>query len=121
MVLISLIATILAACSTKRNEAKVREKLLGTWRADWDASRTLENRADGSFVTKFTIDRTNAVTIEGEWRVQGGFIVGTMTNSSWPNVVTGAESNKIISVSENKLVVLGRDGGTNELVLSRVQ
>jgi hypothetical protein len=88
---------------------------VGTWEADRGPARTIENTPNGRFVATFARNRTNAVTIEGMWQVKDGFIVGTMTKASLPNAGPAVESNKVISIDDNKLVVLSKFGGTNLL------
>jgi hypothetical protein len=105
--------------SEEASDSNMRQMLIGTWATDWDPSRTVENKPDGSCVVKFTINLTNAVTHEGTWQVKDGFVVGTTTNASWPNAMLEVESNKVVSIDDDKLVILSRDGGTNLLTLHK--
>jgi predicted Ser/Thr protein kinase len=106
---------LLPADRTQPSDEQIRNKIVGTWTCDWDHSRTVENKPDASYVCKFTINVTNEVTHEGTWRVEDGFIVMTMTNASWPDAMLEVESNKLVSIDDYKMVVLGSQGGTNVL------
>ncbi len=116
-----ILSLVLTACRTGPSDAKIREKLVGTWIADEDSSRTVEARADGSYVTRFTFNRTNAIAAQGRWQVRNGFVFAMMTNATalWPGATFVLVSNKVVSIDDRKLVFEGRGGGTNTLSLHR--
>jgi hypothetical protein len=104
----------LTACSRSPDDAKIREKLIGTWVADWDPSVAVQNKPNGTFVITITRDLTNVLKAEGFWQVKGGTLTTTTTNASWPNAELKAEKGKVLSIDARKLVVQGAPGGQPE-------
>jgi hypothetical protein len=102
----------LAACSTVTKDAKIRQDLPGIWVADWDPSRIIEVKPDGTCASKFTVNLTNMLTFAGCWQVERGIVRFTVTNASnaRPGAVGEVEANKVVSIDAQKLVVLSRDG-----------
>ncbi len=112
---------LLAACSTVPGDARIRQKLVGTWKT---SRGTTENRPDGSYVHKFTINAphrgTKDLTEEGTWQVKDGYIFVTVTNEPWPNTDHSVLRLKVISVDAHALVLRDDDKHmTNELVAHR--
>lgn len=109
----------MTACSIRQSDAEIRRELVGTWVADWDYSKIIENRADGTCVSTFTVNLTNSMTFVGVWQVKDGMIYSTITNAARSGEPSGAESNKIVSIDDRRLVVLSAHSRTNELVFHK--
>jgi hypothetical protein len=99
IMLLSVMGLLLISCVTLSGDASIRRGAVGLWMSDSQPGRVIDNRGDGTFVQ--TRYGTNA--IRGTWNVRDGYIVGTFS----PDRV---ESNKVISLSADTLVVLSIDG-----------
>lgn len=106
---------LLAAC-TSLSDSRVRQKAVGTWTWTPDGihSKTLQNRADGSYVITIPVNPTNTLTEEGTWQVKGGFIIGKTTKAAWTNDTLEVWSNKVVSIDDRKMGILTPDGWANE-------
>ena len=51
-------------------------------------------------------------TVKGTWRVKNGYVIGTVTNASRLDDNFQVESNKVVSILGDKMVVLSIDGQT---------
>jgi len=120
---ISVIATsllLLFGCSRTPSDAEIQRLLVGTWRLDQDPTKTIQNKPDGSYIVQFARGSSNVV-VEGTWQVKAGFVIATMTNApSWfgpqdPVARHKSESNKVVSIGENKMVFLSSQDGTTAL------
>jgi hypothetical protein len=111
---------LLFGCSRPPSDAEIQRLLVGTWRMDQEPSKTTQNRPDGSYILQLATGSSNLL-VEGTWHVKAGFVIATMTNApSWygpqdPVARQQAESNKVVSINEHKLVVLSSQDGTTIL------
>ena len=121
---IAMITLVLFGCSKQLSDAKIQKLLVGTWRLDQEPSKTIQNKADGSYVLQLARGGSNIV-VEGTWQVKAGFVIGTMTNApSWygpqdPVARQSAESNKVVSIDAYKLTVLSSQDGTTKVTAHR--
>jgi hypothetical protein len=91
----------LTACKTTTSDTAIRRQIVGLWSLDSSLDKVIENKSDGTIVV-----RINGVeTARGTWQVKDGFIIEELGSSI-------VESNKIVSVSGDKMVVLSIDGHT---------
>ena len=117
---VATIQLLLCGCNRTPNDAEIQRLLVGTWSLDQDTSKTLQNKPDGSYIVHLARGSSNVV-LKGIWQVRAGFVVATLTNApSWfgaqdPGARHRAESNKVVSVDEHKLVFLRSQDGTTVL------
>ncbi len=111
---------LLFGCSRPPSDAKIERLLVGTWRMDQEPSKTVQNKADGSYTLLLARGGSNVVVM-GAWQVKGGFVIATMTNApSWygpqdPVARHRAESNKVVSIDDHKAVFLSSQDSTTML------
>ena len=111
---------LLFGCGRAPNDAEIQRLLVGRWRLDQEPSKTIQNKPDGSYIAQLARGSSNVV-LEGTWQVTAGFVIATMTNApSWfgpqdPVARHRAESNKVVSVDEQKMVFLSSQDGTTVL------
>lgn len=92
---------------------------MATWVADWDPLKSIEHKVDGTCVAKFTVNRTNSLTFVGVWQVKQEMIISSITNAAASGEPFGVESNKVVSIHDQRLVLLSAHGKTNELVFHK--
>jgi hypothetical protein len=115
---------LLFGCSRTPSDATIQRLLVGTWRMDQEPSKTIQNKADGSY-TLLLVRGSSNVVVGGTWQVKAGFIIAAATNApSWygpqdPVARQRAESNKVVSIDEHKLVVLSSQDGATMLTAHR--
>jgi len=98
MVALSLLLT---ACTKTTSDSAVSRQMIGSWSLDSRPGKVIENKADGTIVVR--IDGIE--TARGKWLVKDGYLIGGVGSGT-------VESNKILSVSGDKLVVFSIDGHT---------
>jgi hypothetical protein len=81
--------------------------MVGVWSSDAQPGKVIENRSDGTIVERIS----GAETARGKWQVKDGYIIEGIGGGI-------VESNKILSVSGDRIVVLSIDGHT-QLTLHR--
>ena len=81
--------------------------MVGVWSSDAQPGKVIENRSDGTIVVRIN----GAETARGKWQVKDGYIIEGIGSGI-------VESNKILSVSGDRIVVLSIDGHT-QLTLHR--
>jgi len=124
ILLIAMSMVLLSGCSRTPSDAAIQKLLVGTWRLDQEPSKTVENKADGSYTLLLVRGGSNVV-VEGTWQVKGGFVIATMTNAPpWygpqnPAARRNAESNKVVSIDGHKAVFLSSQDGTTRLSAHR--
>ena len=75
--------------------------MVGAWTSESRPGTVIENRSDGAVVV-----RVNGVeTARGKWQVKDGYMIEGIGSGT-------VESNKVLSVSGDKMVVLSIDGQT---------
>jgi hypothetical protein len=113
------LSLLLAACSTVPSDARIQQKLIGSWKM---GRGTTTFESDGSWIHKFTVNVTDKgfqdLTNEGTWQVKGGILDVTMTKTSWPNPELGVEHLKIVHVDDHELVFYPGDK-TNSVTSTR--
>jgi len=80
LIFIILLGMLVTSCN--RRDAKLREKIVGTWPTP--PSGTLTFLSDGSFHFRNEYVTTNATlkwVSDGVWDVKDGFLISTITNS----------------------------------------
>ena len=102
------LSVLLSACSTTTSDTAIRRRMVGVWSVDSDPTKVIENRADGSYVMK----RSGIETVKGTWKVKNGYAIGTVTNASRLDGNFQVESNKVLTILGDKMVVLSIDGHT---------
>ena len=81
--------------------------MVGAWTSESRPGKVIENRSDGTVVV-----RVNGVeTARGKWQVKDGYMIDGIGSGTM-------ESNKILRVSGDTMVVLSIDGHT-QLTLHR--
>jgi hypothetical protein len=92
---------LLTACSKAASDASVYRRVTGVWTCEARPGKVIENRSDGTVVV-----RVNGVeTAKGEWQIKGGYLIADVGGGV-------VESNKVLSVSGDTMVVLSMDGHT---------
>jgi len=116
-----LLITILTACSTVPSDARIQQKIVGTWKA---GRGTTENRPDGSYVHQFRINVTNEgmkdLTEEGTWRIENGYLITTITNEPWPDADHAPLRFKVVSIDDHKLVVSQADRIMDRIITNAI-
>jgi len=104
---LSALGLLLTGCTKATSDASIDRRVVGVWSLDTQPGKVIENRSDGTIVVKIN----GTETARGKWQVKDGYIIEGIGNGR-------VESNKIVSVSEDKIVVLSIDGHT-QLTLHR--
>lgn len=102
------LSLLLTACTTTTSDAAIRRHMIGVWSLDSDPTKVIENRADGSYVMK----RSGIETVKGTWQVKNGYAIGTVTNAFRQDGAFQVESNKVLRILGDEMVVLSIDGHT---------
>lgn len=98
---LTALGLLLTACTTTTGDTSIHQRLIGVWSSDSQPGKVIENRSDGIMVV-----RINGVeTARGKWQVKDGYMIEGIGSSR-------VETNKVLSVSGNKMVVLSVDGQT---------
>jgi hypothetical protein len=101
------VSLLLTACTKNTSDASIQRRVVGVWTSDSRSGKVIENRSDGTIVV-----RVNGVeTARGKWQVKDGYMIEGIGSSM-------VESNKILSVSGDRMVVLSIDGHT-QLTLNK--
>ena len=87
---------------------QIRHRMVGTWSLDSDPKKVIENRADGSYVMR----KSGIETVKGTWQIKNGYSIGTATNVPRQDGVFQVESNKVLTIFGDTLIVLSIDGHT---------
>ena len=90
------------------SDAQIRRRIVGVWSLDSDPMKVIEHKADGSYVVK----GAGVETVKGTWQVKNGYTIGTVTNASRQDGNFQVESNRVLRVFGDKMVVLSIDGHT---------
>ena len=119
------LSMLLTACRTTPSDSTIQQEFVGTWTFTVDGVnfRTFENNKDGSYVIETPISPTNAARAKekGTWQVKGGFVIGTPTRAAWPEDTLQVWSNKVVSIGDNRMVLLTPGGRTNVITLHKEQ
>jgi hypothetical protein len=75
--------------------------VVGTWSSDSQPGKTIENKSDGTIIVR----KNGVETARGKWEVKDGYI----TAGGESGIL---ESNKILTVVGDKMVILSIDGHT---------
>jgi len=105
---LAIIAILLWQWLYYPSDDQIRRRIVGVWSLDSDPMKVIENRADGSYVVK----RSGIETVKGTWQVKNGYAIGTVTNASRQDGNFQVESNRVLRVFGDKMVVLSIDGHT---------
>ena len=95
------LSLLLTACTKTTNNTAIPRQLVGSWSLDSRPGKVIENNSDGTIVVR--IDGVE--TARGKWQVKDGYVIESIGSGV-------VESNKILSVSGDKMVVLSIDGHT---------
>ena len=107
MLTLFAVSLLLTACTKNTSDASIQRRVVGVWTSDTRSGKVIENRSDGTIVV-----RVNGVeTARGKWQVKDGYMIEGIGSSM-------VESNKILSVSGDRMVVLSIDGHT-QLTLNK--
>jgi hypothetical protein len=102
------LSLLLGACTTTTGDAAVRRRMVGVRSLDSRPGKIIENMPDGTIEV-----RINGVeTVRGKWQVRNGYLIQGPAED-WSSVNPSLiESNKVLSISGNKAVLLSVDGKT---------
>lgn len=95
------LSLLLTACSKDTSDASIYRRVIGVWSSDAQPGKVIENRSDGMIVVKLY----GVEIARGQWQVTNGYIIEGVGSSTM-------ESNKILSVSTDQMVILSTDGHT---------
>ena len=95
------LSLLLTACTKTTSDTAIRRQMVGSWSLDSRPGKVIENKSDGTIVVR--IDGVESA--RGKWQVKDGYMIEGIGSST-------VESNKILSVSGGKIVVLSIDGHT---------
>jgi hypothetical protein len=99
---------LLTACTATMSDTAIRRRMVGVWSSDSHPVKVMENKSDGTIVI-----RINGVeTARGTWQVKNGNIIAGPSDSSPQAIHTHTETNKVLSISGDKAVLLSIDGHT---------
>jgi hypothetical protein len=96
-----LCGLLLTACATTTSDASICRRAIGVWSSDSQPGKSIENRSDGIIVVKVN----GLETARGKWQVKNGYVIEGIGNSI-------VESNKVLKVSRDEMVILSIDGHT---------
>src|ERR1039458_1492757 len=101
------LSLLLTACTTTTSDSTIRRRMIGVWSSDSQPGKIIENKSDGTMVVSI-----DGVEKTFKWQVQNGYTIqGPMEDWSRANPSL-IESNKVLSVSGDKAVLLSIDGYT---------
>jgi hypothetical protein len=90
------------------SDASIHRRAIGVWSVDSKPGKTVENKSDGTVVIKMN----GVETARGKWLVKNGYIIAGPPED-WSQVnPSHVETNKVLSISGNQMVVLSVDGQT---------
>ncbi len=105
---LAALGLLLTACTTTTSDASIHRRLVGVWSPDSQPGKVIENRSDGTVVVRIN----GAETARGRWLVSSGYVIqGPAEDWSHANPSL-IESNKVLSSSGDKAVLLSIDGHT---------
>lgn len=105
---------LLTACSTTMSDASIHSRWAGVWTLDSHPGKVVENRSDGTLIVK----TDGAETARGRWLVSNGFVIAGPSGDWSQANPSKIETNKVLSISGDKAVLLSIDGQT-QLTLHR--
>ena len=90
------------------SDLQIRKGIIGTWSQASRPLKVIENKPDGTMVVKVSGTEMSRAT----WQVANGYVIctpsGPLTNGNPADI----ESNLVLSLSGNKVVLLSIDGQT---------
>jgi len=89
-------------------DSQIREQIIGTWALAPHPAKVIENKADGTMSVKVS----GVETARGTWQVANGYIICATSKPSTNSTPPDVESNRVLSLSKNKIVLLSIDGQT---------
>jgi hypothetical protein len=102
------LSLLLTSCATTTSDTATHSRLIGVWSSDSRPGRVIELRSDGTILVK----KDGVETARGTWRVENGYIIQEPVDASSQTSHTQAETNKVLSVSGDKAVLMSIDGHT---------
>jgi len=96
------------------SDDQIPRRIVGGWSFDSDPKKAIEHRADGNVVVK----SSGIETDRGTWQVKNGYIINSAPKGSSHISNFQMESNKVLRILGDKMVVLSMDGHT-EVTLHR--
>jgi hypothetical protein len=103
------VSLLLSGCNHRDSE--LRQKITGTWIPN-SSNGTITVASDGSFVSKFSVIRTNIpseLVYQGIWQIKDGVLIATITNVDGlePHAPLGQiDKMKIIHMDEHEMTYL---------------
>jgi hypothetical protein len=95
------VSLLLTACTRTLSDASIHRRVVGTWLVEGSQPvKTVEMKSDGTTVVR----KDGVETATGAWQVKDGYMI--------VQDIGHAETNKVLSISGDKMVVLGIDGQT---------
>lgn len=101
---VSTLVLLLTACAIGTTDASIRRHAIGVWSSASQPGKVVESNRDGTCVIKIEgVER-----VSGNWWVSNGYLVAQLHSATFE----GVESNKVISISANELIVQSIDRQT---------
>lgn len=106
MLILATLSLLLTACTTATRDASIRRHLVGVWSSDSLPGKVIENKSDGTLAVRMN----GTATATGKWLVSNGYVVSGPAED-WSQIYPSLiESNKVLSISKDKTVLLTKDG-----------
>jgi hypothetical protein len=119
-----LITLFLTGWHKPPTDIEIQRQAVGTWQNTPSVSNAVrivnEIHSDGSFSTK-RLDATNDIEMDGNWKVQDGFIVLTRTNMTGTASLTlgpSVQRYKIVQINKDEILI-HLDGDNNLFTMTR--
>jgi hypothetical protein len=109
---LSALGLLLTACTTT-SDASIRRHVVGVWSSDSQPGKVGELKSDGTVVVRIN----GAEPTRGKWLVSNGYLIEGPAED-WSQVNPSLiETNKVLSISGDKAVLLSIDGHTQVTLL----
>ena len=99
---------VLTGCATTTSDVAIRRQMMGVWSSDSRPGKVIENKSDRTMVVRMD----GVETARGTWRVERRYLIVGLADASSRTGQAHTETNKILSVSGDKAVLLSIDGHT---------
>ncbi len=95
------LSLLLTGCTTRTSDSAIRREVVGVWTLASAPGKVIVNKPDGTILVRIE----GVETLRGRWQVKDGYIIEGIGSST-------VESNKVLRVSGDEMVVLSIDGHT---------
>jgi hypothetical protein len=97
---------LLAGCTNTTSDASIRHQLVGAWSSATQQGKVIANKPDGTMV----VTVNGIETARGKWLVSNGYVIQGPIEDWSQAKASLVESNKVLSISKEKAVLLSIDG-----------